>query len=179
MLKNKRIALDIDGVLCDFGDGVINRAKEMNLEVHFPITSRHIQKWDICDKFTEVMEDAWLDKNFWLNLKPINKSRPLLINPVAYITSRPISTKVTEQWLDRWGFPPARVITVEKPTNKLRHLKQLNVDMYVDDLHTTIIQLRRARINAILFEAPYQISVKEECKELPTIKNLKELEKYV
>ncbi len=174
-MRKYKIALDIDGVLADFSQGVIDRAKKMRMSEHFPANSSEVDCWDMCDKFQEVMKDAWRDEEFWLGLNPIRTSRPVPFTPIAYITSRPVSSSVTAEWLLKNRFPIAPVITVSRPEEKLEHLKELGVKIFVDDLHGTVRQVREAGINAILFEAPYQRGHIEECKNLPMISRLSEV----
>jgi len=171
--KEPSVALDIDGVLSCFSCGVLNRAREMGLAEHFPTSCRDITFWDVSDYFSKVMNDAWLDPEFWLQLPTLEFGLPF--KPVAYITSRPIATEVTKQWLDKYGFPEAEVITVSKPDEKLEHLKRINPDIYVDDLYSTVRSVRDAGINAYLYDAPYQRGHVEDCKDLPKIYNLQQV----
>lgn len=176
-LNGKRIGLDIDGVLSNFSAGLIKRANKMGLGEHFPKSWKEVTYWDVSDKFREVMKDAWMDEKFWLGLPALTKKVPF--KPYCYITSRPIPSEVTERWLDKHGFPKAMVITVSNPTEKMKWIEEHAVDVFVDDLYSTVCELRDAGYNALLYEAPYQRGHVEECKGLPKIKSLDEVLTYV
>lgn len=176
-MKIMKKGLDIDGVLCNFPQGVIERAKTVNLSEHFPPCCHDVMSWDFgTDKFSAVMKDAWLSVEFWLKLKPLAYSLPLSFTPDCYITSRPVENWVTEQWLDLWKFPKADVITVKNPLDKLEVIKERKLDLFVDDYIETVRHLRENGVNALLFEAPYQRG--HEHADLPKIKCLSEVENY-
>lgn len=178
MRKGLNIALDVDGVLANFSQGAINRAKQMGLGPHFPNHYTEVKNWGMSEKFSEVMRDAWTDEEFWLSLKPLPNSR-LSFTPLVYITSRQVPSSVTEKWLSNNGFPEAEVITVDRPEKKLMYLKQLKAKVLVDDLYSTVRQCREAGINALLYHAPYQVGHELECLDLPVIKNLEEVWDYL
>lgn len=175
---NKLIGLDIDGVLCSFSCGVLRRAKLLGYENEFPKTREDIKEWNVAPRFAEVMKDAWTDPEFWLELPPLRDGN-LPFMPECYITSRPIDTEITERWLHKHGFPKKPVITVSRPEQKIEHIKDLKLDIFVDDLFSTVRQLREEGINALLYAAPYQVGHKDECEGLPTIARLEEVLEYV
>jgi hypothetical protein len=179
MNEKIKVGLDVDGVLCCFASGAIKRAKELGLGDHFPADCQSTDYWGMSDEFSTAMKGAWTDEQFWLDLPPLRGSDKLNFTPYCYITSRQIPTSVTEAWLEKNGFPKALVITVTKPEEKLAYIREHNIDVFVDDLYTTVQQLRDAGVNAILYKAPYQRGHVEECKDLPTIESLEEIEKYV
>lgn len=164
-----KTALDIDGVICDFAGGVIKRAEELGIE--FLKSKEEWIMWDGHTNFSEVMKDAWLDADFWLSLKPLNS---ISFTPHMYITSRPIKSTVTQQWLDKHGFPKAKLITVSAPEEKIQHLINEDVDLLIDDLHTTVKAAIDANICAYLFAQHHQVG-HDECKYLPKIYNLNEV----
>lgn len=174
----KSIGLDIDGVLCCFSHGVIERAKTLGLDEGFPKHWKDVDNWGMGTNFSKIMKDAWLDPQFWLNL-PKFPNVKVDFQPTCYITSRPIAVEVTKQWLDDNGFPEAPVITVANPCDKLQHIQELNVEVFVDDLWETVRMLRDNGINALLYKAPYQRGHADDCEGLPTIESLEEIEKYV
>jgi uncharacterized HAD superfamily protein len=175
MVKKLRIGLDVDGVLSCFSSGVIKRAKLLGLEKEFPATCREVDCWDMSETFSKVMKEAWKDDEFWLNLPVLEGASPLPFIPTVYITSRQVPSLVTKKWLDRNGFPDAPVITVSHPSEKLAHIKALNLDLYVDDLYSTVRELRENGINSFLFRQPYQRGHIKECEGLPIIDNLNEV----
>jgi uncharacterized HAD superfamily protein len=172
-----RIGLDIDGVLADFPAAVIERARVMGLADYFPPSSSDVHYWGISEKFSEVMRAAWTSERFWMSLPPIPRSlAPWHFEPDCYITSRPIDSSVTEAWLKEWGFPEADVITVVKPEDKLQHILDRKIDLFVDDYYVTVEQLLESGVNAKLFKAPYQIG--HSVHHLPAISNLREIYEY-
>jgi uncharacterized HAD superfamily protein len=175
MKKQLRIGLDIDGVIANFTQATIERAKELGLSNQYIKSWEDVTYWDVSPIFSQIMKDAWLDPSFWLGLEPMPGCLPLPVKPCCYITARPIDSKVTKQWLKKHNFPNAKVISVKTPEEKLAHIKNEKLDVFVDDLFSTVKQLRDANINAVLYKAPYQVGHVEECKGLPTISTLSEI----
>lgn len=175
MKRNLRIGLDVDGLLSNFSQAVIERAKVMGMEEYFPKTWEDVSYWDMSDQFKEVMKDAWTDADFWLNIPPLTSPAKIKFKPYCYITSRHVPSTVTAVWLSANGFPKAPVITVRKPEDKIRYIKEHGIDLFVDDLYSTVRQLREAGFNALLYKAPYQRGHVDDCKDLPTIECLSEI----
>lgn len=169
-----RVALDCDGVICNFGKGVVKRAKELKIE--FLESEKDWPHWDGHENFSMIMKGAWTDPEFWLELEPLNS---VSFTPHCYITSRQVPSEITEEWLMKNGFPKAKVITVKRPEEKLEHLKAEGVDLLIDDLHTTVRSAIDAGIKAFLFDAPYQRGHAEECKGLPKLYSLEDLNKIL
>lgn len=167
-----RIGLDIDGVLCNFVQGILDIAAERQLP-DFPKSWTDVSEWLICKGFSEIMYEVSYSKEFWLKLKPLPYALPLDFTPDCYITARPIESWVTQQWLDIWRFPKADLITVANPEDKLTHIKERKLDLFIDDHYKTIPHLRENGVNAVLYEAPYQRG--HDCSGIPTIKHLSEV----
>lgn len=175
--ETNTVILDVDGVLCNFTEGIIHKAKELGFSEFFPLDASKVNHWNISSKFSEVFDVVKHDPEFWLSLTPMITELPF--SPIAYLTARPIDSKITEQWLQTHGFPKAKIITVSDPDEKLEYIKKLNPDAFIDDYFVTIKQIRNADANGILFKQPYQRGHKKECKGLPVIKTLGELKNYV
>lgn len=176
-VKKIKVGLDVDGVLANFSDGLIAKARQMGLSEEFPETWEHVDNWDVCEKFLHVMDEARMDASFWLGLKPMTANVPFEVD--CYITARSIGSEVTAKWLSDNGFQDAPVISVANPEEKLQHIKDRGLDLFVDDYYKTVINLLEEGINAVLFSAPYQRGHEEECKSLPKIYSLEEVLTYV
>jgi hypothetical protein len=170
-MKIPNLALDVDGVLANFCDAVIDRAHVLGVGDAFPSSWRDVRQWDMCPRFHQVMEDAWKNEEFWMSINPMpNTSR--ILTPGVYLTARPIHSNVTQDWLEKHGFPFAPVVTVSKPEEKLEVLKELDFWL-VDDHYQTIEKCTEAGIKAYLFSSPIHRSY--DLKHLPTVRSLEEL----
>jgi uncharacterized HAD superfamily protein len=155
-LSKKRVGLDVDGVLCNFPKGVINLAAKEGKSHLFPATEYDVSSWMISEQFSELMQLHWDNPDFWLGLEPLRYSLPLDFEPAVYITARRIDGWVTHRWLTHHGFPKATVITVKRPEDKLQHIRDLELDLFVDDHYGTVDELRLEGLNGVLMAAPYQ-----------------------
>lgn len=160
-LKQPKIALDIDEVLCDWvGDWT---------EGDRPAS------WffdrDILKKFNDMKEAGKLDE-FYLTLKPLIKPSDIPFEPHCYITSRPVDTEITEKWLDMHGFPARPVFTVGVDNSKVDVAKEQGIDIFVDDAFHNFKQLNEAGICCFLMDAPHNQRYNVGFKR---IKNLKEI----
>jgi hypothetical protein len=178
---NKYPGLDVDGVISNFSQGFIERSREMGIDCCFPEDHTKVTKWyyPCPEHFKEVWDTVETDESFWLGLKPLEPAysffqSDLAFRPRMYITKRHVPSSVTHQWIINNGFPDAEVVTVDDPKKKTQIVKE-NCDLYIDDLVSTIRDMRGNNINAILYKAPYQIS--EDVSGLPIIENFTDLYK--
>lgn len=142
-LTQDKIGLDIDEVLADFVGGMMEK---------FPQMDKRPIYWNdphIAQNFPEVIND---DK-FWLGLKP--KVEELPFEPHCYITSRPCSTAITQQWLSEHGFPVAPIHTVGVGNSKVDIAKKEGVEIFVDDAYHNFVELNRAGVCTYLFTASH------------------------
>lgn len=63
MKTDKRIGLDIDGVICNFAQGVIDKALEMSLHSHFPANWQEVKTWGMSEKFGDIWKQIEQDFN--------------------------------------------------------------------------------------------------------------------
>jgi 5'(3')-deoxyribonucleotidase len=163
-LPQRRIGLDIDDVLADWTG---EWAKLQGID------RPNAWQFDraIVDKFDKMKYDGSLDE-FYMNLPVLTKPEDIPFEPVCYVTSRPIDSKVTEAWLDKMGFPAAPVCTVGIHGSKVDCIKANNVDIFVDDRFENFVELNKAGICTFLFDRlhnqRYDVGFKR-------IKSLKEL----
>jgi 5'(3')-deoxyribonucleotidase len=163
-LNRPRIGLDIDEVLCDWVGAWI---KKYNL----PQPTAWSFDGSISTKFEAMRKIGILDI-FYADLKPKCKPEDIPFEPHCYITSRPVSTEVSAEWLKNNGFPVRPVITVPYGQSKVSAAKEAGVEIFVDDSYKNFVDLNNAGICCYLFDAPhnqrYQVGHKR-------IKSLNEL----
>ena len=179
-MKTRLYGLDVDGVLLNFSQAFIEKCCSMGLPC--PSDWTKVRGWMFVDEkvFYQVWKEIEKDEKFWLSLPPFEdavKSIKKLPPPEVYVTHRPISSLITKQSLLNAGFPDAKVISVAEPENKVLQLKLNKVEVFVDDRITSCKYFRDNGIDCLLYDAPYHIT--EDTLNLPTIKSLKELKKYL
>lgn len=104
----------------------------------------------ILDRFDAMRKTGELDE-FYLNLEPLIDPSELPFEPHCYITSRPVNSEVTAEWLKRNGFPEKPVCTVPLRASKVDVAKKMNVDVFVDDAHHNFLELNENGIKTYLF----------------------------
>jgi hypothetical protein len=162
-LKIPRIGLDVDETICGFVEAYCER---YNLPIpHY---------WNFDRHFAERMEELKQDKAFWLNLKPLINPADLPFEPAAYITSRVIPNEWTQEWLDKHGFPIAPVITTTSGFNKAEHCKELNIQIFIDDHFSTMVDLNKEGICCFLMDAKHNRRYDVGSKRIKSLVELKE-----
>jgi hypothetical protein len=179
-LSHLNIGLDVDGPLANFSSHFIARARALGLGERFPSCSEEIKQWMFCSQedYNTVWDTVKNDEQFWLTIPPVVVSQEFFKNdscfkPAAYVTHRPVRSNVTARWLNLNGFPPATVISVSDPVNKLLQLRMSKVNLFVDDRVDTVRNLRDGGINAVLYKMSHQQA--EDISGLPVISDLSEL----
>jgi 5'(3')-deoxyribonucleotidase len=147
LLRIPNIGLDIDEVLADWVGAWI---KLHNIKM----PSSWFFDRDIVAKFDKMKKNKTLNK-FYLSIKPKINPDEMPFEPWAYVTSRPVDTSVTEEWLDRHGFPARPVITVPLGASKVDAIKSAGIEVFVDDRHDNFLELNRAGVTTFLFDAPH------------------------
>jgi len=146
-LNVPKIGLDIDEVLCDWFSAWI-KFYDMKVPTSWFFDDQ------IGKRFEQMKNDGILDK-FYLDLKPKVSPEEIPFEPHCYITSRPISTEITKQWLNLHGFPSAEVYTVGSGESKVDIAKKAGVEVFVDDRFENFRDLNKAGICCFLFDAPH------------------------
>lgn len=160
-LKPRRIALDIDEVLCDW--------VKYWCEHHQQDIPHHwIFDRDLVDKLS-VKKD---DKEFWLNIPPLIKGSELPFDPVMYVTKRPIPNEWTQEWLDKNGFPHVPCITLQPHESKLQTLLDHNITEYVDDNFETFRELNANGIVCYLMTAQHNMKYNVGTKRIFNLKDI-------
>jgi len=148
-LKQPNIGLDIDGVLADF-TGSWN---EIYPEISITPSSWYFDR-KVGQRFDEMRNNGILD-NFYLNILPLIKPEDLPFEPHCYITSRPVSKEITEQWLDKHNFPAKKVISVDIRMSKVEVAKEAGVEIFIDDSYENFVELNNNGVFTYLFSAPW------------------------
>lgn len=163
-LTHPKIGLDIDEVICDWvGEWV----KYHNI----PVPKTWFFDRDIMSKFSSMREAGTLDE-FYLSLPPKVDPDNIPFEPHCYITSRPVSTEVTEKWLDKHGFPARPVYTVPPGQSKLQIIKESGIEVFVDDRFDNFTELNKAGICTYLFDAPHNQRYNVGYKRIFSLKEL-------
>lgn len=146
-LNSKKIGLDVDEVCANWLEDWCNYWK-----LDYP-DSWYFDR-NINDKFDQMRKAGKLD-GFYLNLKPLIDPKSIPFEPHVYVTSRPVSTEVTEKWLDMNGFPSRPVITVGVGKSKVKALKEANIDIFIDDRFENFVDINKAGILCLLMDMPH------------------------
>lgn len=165
-LPKLRIGLDIDEVICDWVTAWIEY-----YDMHVP-TSWFFDS-HILERFNKMKADGTLD-SFYLGLKPKCKPEDIPFEPHCYVTSRPVDTAITEQWLRMHGFPMRPVITVPVGKSKVEVLKEAGVDVFVDDRYENYEELNRQGVCCFLFDAPHNQRYEVGFKRIKSLTELKQ-----
>lgn len=164
-LKPVKIGLDIDEVLCDFRSGW---AALHGVDPQPGAWSYHRL---MSEEFAKMIADGSLD-TFYASLDPLISPSDIPFEPTCYVTSRPISSEVTEAWLDKHKFPASKVITVGVGASKVAALKEAGVDIFVDDRYENFIELNNAGICCFLMDASHNRRYNVGFKRIHSLKEL-------
>lgn len=143
-INHPKIGLDIDDVLADFC-GAYSKKRGLP-EPKFWAWSYEMRK-DIGDA------KGW--EEFLSGLPPKIMPDEMPFEPVCYITSRSVPTKVTERWIESNRFPCVPVITVGHGESKVDAAKNAGVEVFVDDRYETFIEMNTAGICCYLMDMPH------------------------
>ena len=122
-------------------------------------------------KFEEMKRDGKLDE-FYLGLKPLITPDDIPFEPHCYITSRPVSSEVTEKWLALHGFPARPVFTTTPERTKVVIALEQGVDIFVDDGFHNFKALNEAGVCTFLMDAPHNKRYNVGFKRLTSLSQL-------
>ena len=165
-LKGVRIGLDVDEVLADFTGGWADRWLDVSAR-----PSEWLYDPNMVDRFKHLKETGEIN-DFFANLKPLVVADSLKFEPSCYVTARGVETAVTADWLRRHGFPTKPVVTVPMGTSKLDTLRELGVDIFVDDNYKTFVELNNAGICTYLMDKPHNVRHEVGHKRLKNLNDL-------
>lgn len=163
-LKPVKIGLDIDEVLCNWVGAWCDKDGKPQP------TSWKFDR-NLLSKFEEMRDSGKLDE-FYLSLDPLIKPEDIPFEPTCYITSRPIDSVITEQWLDKHGFPAAPVFTVGVSKTKVDVALEQGIDIFVDDSYDNFVSLNNAGVCCFLMDAPHNQRYNVGFKRIKTLNEI-------
>jgi hypothetical protein len=160
------IGLDIDGVIANF-------TKAWNVVYPEIVVDPNSYYFDrqIMQRFDDMKEAGTLD-DFYLNIEPLIKPEDLPFEPKCYVTARPVDTKITEQWLEKHGFPNKKVLTVPTGTSKVKAMKDAGIEIFIDDFYDNFVELNKAGIFTYLYSAPWNMRYEVGHMRINSLKDL-------
>lgn len=150
-LKVPLVALDIDGVIANFGKSYKKFILDRGLQ-WYPYEEQIHWNYPYQAQRT-CWNDVLQDKDFWLNMEPLC-SPNLPFEPIAYVTARQIPQDWTEEWLVRNGFPSEPVVTVGS-LSKVAAVKKTGAEVFIDDCFKNFRELTMAGVYTYLMDQPY------------------------
>ena len=163
-LRIPRIALDIDDVLADFIPTWCDYHKQ-------PMPTAWQFDRVIMDKFNDMRSKEQLN-DFYLGIPVKTKPEDIPFEPCLYVTARPVDSAITEQWLDKHGFPAAKVCTVGVGQSKAECLKEHKIDIFVDDNFNNFVELNNAGVCTYLFDACHNQRYNVGYKRIKSLREL-------
>jgi hypothetical protein len=180
-MSKPRLVFDVDGVAANFIQAMIDSCEEYGDDREdLPCCWKHHAYYDQMPKATwDRIKD--IGSSFWMGIKPLPGVRRKMIQhgifPDLYLTSRPIDSAITAQWIFSNLFPTAEVVTVPRAVDKMEHLKE--GDVFVDDLPSTVRMAQNNGVTALLMDAPFHRGEQESLEGLTIIKCVSEVAKYL
>lgn len=161
-LKSRKFGLDVDEVCADFCGAWFQR--------HGGVERPNSWGFDkqIYERLTACKEDS----EFWLSLAPIFDPLTLPAEPTCYVSHRVCDSSLTEEWLYNNGFPTAPVVTVKNREDKVNVLKEMGVEVFVDDNYDTFKEFRHAGMLCYLFDRAHNSRYQVGHFRLKNIKDL-------
>lgn len=155
--KERKIALDIDGVLANFYEAFVKEATARGIgtpdamyenQFHWNLLYSHHPLWEIIHKDEEAVEDFFVNK-----VQPFPVEVPF--EPTCYITARKIDSRITQRWLEKHNFPCVPVYSTNEQS-KVDILVKNQIDIFVDDAFHNFVDINNSGLTfCYLMDAPY------------------------
>jgi|TARA_R110000851_G_scaffold146223_1_gene285848 hypothetical protein len=165
-----KVALDIDDVLAGFYPGMCDKYDRPELKINI-WDGDFAAKW-VADNFSKIEAN----KFFWLGLPIISNPRAIAFEVECYITSSPkemVNYRI--DWLVQNGFP---IRPVYHSTNKLETMRELGIDIIVDDKPSTVNSINQSEDKKALQFKPSYMSAEIEDKS-KIITHLSQVNKFL
>ena len=168
--KDKLVAYDIDDVLAAFYPGACQIFLMPELRVNI---------WDgklACKWIADGMHLMEMMDGFWAMLDLVSHPNSMIVPPAAYITSSAERLlEIRKTWLAVEGFPEAPVYHSK---NKLETMRELGIDILVDDSPKTVKMINEDPGPEIClqFVPPYMSEVVDEKY---AIRHLSEVKRFI
>lgn len=172
-MANKKIALDLDGVIADISYGIDLALEKRGIEDYD--YSGWLITYHECNLSNSIMNNSL----FWKNLKPLSDAW-YQVNTwfsegydVYIVTARrtKYSIEITEDWLNSWRINTMQPIFCNMG-EKHKVIEEINPLFMVEDNPNEVMTLREAGVNAFLRRAWYN---RPYWEKLPSIGNLLEM----
>lgn len=161
-LNQTKIGLDIDGVLGDFNKHLMD---------YCGLDARNPHSWSD-PVFIESFEKVKKDSKFWLSMPMLTKPTDIGFEPHCYITARSIDASVTEEWLNKNGYPAVPLYCVGHDQSKVDVAKSSGIDLFVDDRMENFVELNKAGICTFLFDSPHNRKYEVGYKRIKQLNDL-------
>jgi 5'(3')-deoxyribonucleotidase len=135
------IGCDLDGVIFDF---IPHFEKRFNIKLN-PYWGGHY-------KLGDYLKELESEKEFWVTLPVLNRPSFQIDH---YITARSVPKEWIEESIEANGLPCAPVHVVPWDANKVELLKNLKIDIFIDDKMQNYMEATDAGIFTYLMDAPH------------------------
>lgn len=161
--RKKKIGLDIDEVLC-------NWTGAWCAKFGYPIPNN----WHFSYKQKEHFQSFSPEElnEFYLNIPAKMKPEDIPFEPHCYITSRSVPVELTQQWIQKNGFPTVPIYSIGFGNSKVEVAKQSGIDWFVDDSYSNFAELNEAGICTWLWDSPHNQQHNVGYKRIKSLKDL-------
>lgn len=166
-LKEVKIGLDIDEVICDWTGAWCEK-------FGYEIPKNWNFSYDNKEHFESFTKEEL--NEFYLNIPPKIKAEDLPFEPHCYITSRSVPEELTKKWLMKHGFPTTPVYSIGFGVSKVEVALKSGIDLFVDDRFENFVELNNNGICCFLFDAPHNQRYNVGFKRIKTLNEL--VQKY-